>query len=232
MNILGIDTSFLSDTSIGLSFDGGEQVELNLRAPLSQEEKLLAAVDTCLNVLQKKVSDIDVIATGVGPGSFTGLRIGISTARGLAWSLKKKMIGLSSLDLLVHSLQPELFGPEDLLVPMIDARMEKVFSALYLDGKKISEDMDITPGDLKDMITKRPHKKLVLFGDGLVKYRDRFVDLHPVILNDHFISGISVCDAARRYIRENPGFTGAIEDVKPVYLRKSEAEAQAEKSKR
>lgn len=229
MNILGIDTSFLSDTSIGVSFDGGEQAELNLRAPMSQEEKLLAAVDTCLGVLRKKVSDIDVIAVGVGPGSFTGLRIGLSTARGLAWSLNKKMVGLSSLDLLVNSLPAELFSSDDLLVPLIDARMEKVFSALYQNGRKITADLDIAPDDLKGHIAKNTYKKIVLFGDGLVKFGPRFDDLKPVVLKDHFIRGISVCDAARRYIQENPGFSGRIEDVKPVYLRKSEAEVQADK---
>lgn len=231
MNILGIDTSFLSDTSIGLYFDGGMQAELNLRAPLSQEEKLLAAVDTCLNVLQKKMTDIDVIAVGVGPGSFTGLRIGLSTARGLAWSLNKKMIGLSSLELLVNSLPPELFSPEDLLVPMIDARMEKVFAALYRNGKPVTGDLDITPGGLKELILKQTYKNLILFGDGTAKYGGCFADLHPILLKDHFISGISVCNAAQRYINENPGFSGRIEDVKPVYLRKSEAEVMADKGK-
>jgi tRNA threonylcarbamoyladenosine biosynthesis protein TsaB len=230
MNILGIDSSFLSDTSIGLYFSGTERMELNLRAPLSQEEKLLSAVDTCLNVLNKKTADVDVIAVGTGPGSFTGLRIGISTARGLAWSLKKKMIGLSSLELLVNSLPAELVGPDDLLVPVIDARMDKVFAAVFQANKRLTDDMDISPEDLVELLKEHPHKRCLFFGDGLTKYGKVWNDSRVVQLKDISISGNAVCSMALKYIQENPGFRGNIEDVKPVYLRKSEAEVQADKN--
>lgn len=224
MNILGIDTSFLSDTSIGLYFSEAGELEMNLKAPLSQEEKLLAAVDSCLSVLNKKPEDVDVFAVGVGPGSFTGLRIGISTARGLAWSLKKKMIGLSSLELLANSVPRELLNPDDVLVPVVDARMDKVFSALFRNGERVTGDMDISPESLAELVRKNGGKRALFLGDGIDKYGDQFRGGHAVLMKNVSISGKTVCAMARDYIRKHPGFSGNVEDVIPVYLRKSEAE--------
>src|SRR5258708_3972425 len=104
MNILGIDTAFMSDTSIGYYFSENEELEINLKAPFSQEEKLLFSIDSGFQILQKNIQDIDLFAVGVGPGSFTGLRIGISTMKGLAWTLHKPLIRLSSLELLTLSI--------------------------------------------------------------------------------------------------------------------------------
>jgi tRNA threonylcarbamoyladenosine biosynthesis protein TsaB len=230
MNILGIDTSFIADTSIGVYFSESENVEIRLKAPMSQEEKLLAAIDSGLSILQKKIGDIDLIAAGVGPGSFTGLRIGIATAQSLAWSLGKKLMGLSSLDLLAYS-HPDSFDPETLLVPLIDARMNRVFTAFYTGGKKITGDLDIEPAELINKISSMGIEKIIFIGDGLKKYSEHFKEIPGkkiTLLPDYSISGLLICSQALKLYQENP-LLADNKTLEPVYLRKSEAEAMWDK---
>jgi tRNA threonylcarbamoyladenosine biosynthesis protein TsaB len=230
MNILGIDTSFISDTSIGLYFSDSENIEIKLKAPMSQEEKLLSAIDNGLSILQKKIGDIDLIAAGIGPGSFTGLRIGIATAQSLAWSLGKKLLGLPSLDLLAYSF-PDCHNKDTLLVPLIDARMNRVFTALYTGGKKITPNLDIEPVDLKSRIAEMEFKKIILMGDGLIRYSEILRNIpgkEITFLPDYSISGLVICRQALKLFNENAA-AAENKTLEPIYLRKSEAEAMLEK---
>ncbi len=244
MHILGIDTSFLSDTSIGISFSGPDhlnetdsknnkpqdyQLEMHLKAPFSQEEKLLHAIHSGFEILKRNIAEIDLIAVGIGPGSFTGLRIGIATAKSIAWTLKKKIIGLSSLELLVHSLPLPLLNESSLIVPLIDARMNKVFSALFSREKRISEDYDIEPETLLEIIKKRKEKDIVFTGDGLARYSSMFDKISGkkcYLIIDKVISGFTICNLA--CIQSEKRHSFEINSILPVYLRKSEAEIQAE----
>lgn len=227
MNILGFDTSFLSYASIGFYFSDIEQLEMQLKLPLSQEEKLLFAIDSGFNILKKSITDIDVIAVGAGPGSFTGLRIGIATAKSMAWSLNKKVTALSSLDLLVHSLPEKLLEANYIIVPIIDARMNRVFSAVYNGNKRLTEDLDIEPLKLKKLLQEYSGDKVIFLGDGTVKQREVFQDLSyksVVFLENFKISGNVIC---RDALKKISGTDYKFEDLnllEPVYLRKSEAE--------
>ena len=230
MKVLGIDSSFISNTSVGIFFSEDLQIEINLKNPLSQEEKLLSAVDACFNLINKDVREIDLIAVGIGPGSFTGLRIGIASAKGLAWSMKKEIMGLSSLELLVQSVSTDL-NKDVLVVPVVDARMNRVFAALFQGYDRVSDDLDIEPEKLIELIVKRKEKKIIFLGDGLLKYRDNFSaiqdkDLH--FLKDCPISGRVVCQYALS--KYKPG-GDSVKELEPVYLRMSEAEAQWEERK-
>ncbi len=227
MNILGIDTSFLEDTAIGLYFSVPHhcRLEMHIKAPLSQEEKLLYSVNAGLDILKKSLQDIDVIAVGVGPGSFTGLRIGITTAKSIAWALKKRIVGLSSLELLVKSIPAALFFNKPLVIPLIDARLNKVFTALFEGGKRITEDYDIEPGELALIIKRRKNKTVIFLGDGLTKYMNYFIKIPGkdcVHIPGAVISGGAICDIAYNLPAKEEDFDPG--RIVPVYLRKSEAE--------
>jgi tRNA threonylcarbamoyl adenosine modification protein YeaZ len=227
MNILGIDTSFLEDTSIGLYFSDSKpcSLSMNLKAPLSQEEKLLYSVKSGLDILKKSLNEIDVIAVGIGPGSFTGLRIGIASAKSIAWSLKKRIVGFSSLDLLVNSIPSAVFINNPLVVPLIDARLSRVFTALYEGNKRISEDYDIEPQVLAGKIKSQNNKMVIFLGDGLTKYKDYFTTIpgkELIFIAGAVISGCVICDMAASGELKDTDFNP--DRIEPVYLRKSEAE--------
>ncbi len=126
MNVLAVDTSSRSG-AVGIA--NGDQVlaELALKSQENHSARLLPSIDWALNRLQMKLEDIDVFGVVTGPGSFTGLRVGLATIKGFAWSLKKPVVGLSSLEVLARGLEV----PGATIVPMLDARREKVYSAAY-----------------------------------------------------------------------------------------------------
>ena len=232
MNILGIDTSFLSFTSIGYHFGGDQELEIKLNVPQSQEAKLLFSIHSGLEILQKDIQDIDVFAVTIGPGSFTGIRIGLATVKTLAWGLGKKIIAVSTTEALAASLPEELIGPETLVVPVIDARMSRVFSALFRNGKRLSEDMDIEPEKLLEMIAKDSGKCCIFLGDGIRKFEAVFKTTTGKdcrYLPNASVSGLTLCTMARGILEKNPEAALDPRIVEPVYLRKSEAEVLHDK---
>ncbi len=232
MTILGIDTSSATYTSIGFYFSNEEMMEINLKAPLSQEEKLFFAIDSGLKILKKDIKDVDVFAVGIGPGSFTGLRIGIAAVKSMAWSLSKKIIPLSSLDLLTDSAGIKVADKNVISIPMTDARMNKVFTAIYRNGGKISEDMDIEPAKLRNMIMKFDEENIMILGDGIQRHGSIFQNIPGKIIHfmpDAFIRGNIICRQALEKAAKDPLIISDVKDISPVYLRMSEAEAQRDK---
>ncbi|TEW55246.1 tRNA (adenosine(37)-N6)-threonylcarbamoyltransferase complex dimerization subunit type 1 TsaB [Psychromonas sp. RZ22] len=133
LNILCIDSSTEACSVAVLT----KQAELHQRfmlAPREHTQKILPTVDDVIKEAQLNLSDIDVIAYGQGPGSFTGVRIGISIAQGLAFGLEKKMVGISTLQAMAQQAFTETKCES--VYAAIDARMGEVYFAhyLYLDG--------------------------------------------------------------------------------------------------
>ena len=200
-----------------------------LKAPFSQEEKLMTVIDSGFTILGKSIQDVEAIALGIGPGSFTGIRIGLATAKGLAWSLGIKMAGLSSLEILARSLPEGLLDKDTLVVPLIDARMNKVFTALFKENSRETEDLDIVPSEWAGILDRRKEKKIVFIGDGYNRHAGAFggiKDKEIIYLKDTVISGLAICRLAEEKILGNKDFLENPKEILPVYLRKSEAEAQ------
>jgi tRNA threonylcarbamoyladenosine biosynthesis protein TsaB len=137
----------------------------------SHAEKLNVFIEAVLKDAGKSMKDLDAIAVGIGPGSYTGLRIGLSAAKGLCFALDVPLIGLGTLDVLGHELQGSGFVAEasDVLHPMVDARRMEVFTK-ELDGAGTSND-PARPLVLDDawctsLTSDRRH---VVFGDGADK---------------------------------------------------------------
>lgn len=224
MNILGIDTSFADFTSVGISFDDGVCTEINAKIPFSQEEKLLSMVDSLLSTSKKGLKDIDLFAVGIGPGSFTGIRIGIATVSGLAYSLGKEIMGLSTLELMAFTFAQTCPNPDFLIVPIIDARMGRVFTALFRGSERLWDDRDITPAELCEELMQK-NERLVLIGDGVKKYATIWESLGEKITASYpnfAISGDAICRYANLLYPSGAGKA----TPEPIYLRKSEAEAK------
>jgi len=138
---------------------------------LTHSEKLIPLINQSLEACDLKVSDIDVFACINGPGSFTGLRIGISTANALAQSTGKDIIGITSLETLAFTFN--YF--DGLIIPMIDARRDNVFTAVF-DGKtdfiNVLQDDIMTIDEVIDSL-KDTDRSLVFAGCGSLKAKDR-----------------------------------------------------------
>ncbi|MBI2370383.1 MAG: tRNA (adenosine(37)-N6)-threonylcarbamoyltransferase complex dimerization subunit type 1 TsaB [Deltaproteobacteria bacterium] len=126
MRVLAVETA-TSAGSVALVEKGEVVAELFLRTEAAHAERLLPAIDRVLGLAGASPHSLDGLAVGVGPGSFTGLRIGISTVKGLAWSLGRPVVGIPTLEALAcNALTSPL-----LLCPMLDARKAEVYAALY-----------------------------------------------------------------------------------------------------
>jgi tRNA threonylcarbamoyladenosine biosynthesis protein TsaB len=132
-NLLIIDTA-LEEAIVALSMDGKIVAELTNKETHSHASFIQVAIAKVLAEQQMAIGDLDAIAVTLGPGSYTGLRVGLATAKGIAYSLQKPLIGLSTLSALATAairLSPNIVEPPFQIFAMIDARRMEVFGAVY-----------------------------------------------------------------------------------------------------
>ncbi len=184
--ILNIETS-TNICSVAVSQDGAVVYQQQDEKGTSQNVSLGGFVDKALSFIDSHAIPLDSVAVSCGPGSYTGLRIGVSMAKGVCYGLNVPLIGIPTLEVLCVPIllhQEEL--PENaLLCPMIDARRMEVYSGIYDRAlnlvKPISADI-IDESSYADFMDKQP---VYYFGNGMDKCKDKIK--HP---NAHFIDGI------------------------------------------
>lgn len=169
-------------------------------------------------------SGLDAVAVSKGPGSYTGLRIGVSTAKGLAYGSNIPLIGIGTLDLLIPgALQnPEISRllkkkESILLCPMIDARRMEVYTALYTPGGKIIKDVSARIIDDKSFLEIMENRSIVFFGNGAEKCREMIT--HP---NAFFVEGIETSAEYMVPLSEDSFHQKKFEDLayfEPFYLK-------------
>ena len=173
---------------------------------------------------------VETIAVGIGPGSFTGLRIGVATARALAQALAKPLVGVGSLDSLAQGLgeNPQAEGGDRLAA--IDARRGQAFAALYgPDGRRVWDPFVAAPDQLAERLAARGGEPLA-GGDGAVRFRRQLEAAGAKVLADgdegHLISARHTCRLAAEMEPSEPG------EVEPTYLRPPDAELWREQQRR
>lgn len=218
MRLIAIETA----TTVGsISIIDDEKVisEFTLNVKATHSEKLMAAFDHLLSGSGLTINDMDGIAVSIGPGSFTGLRIGLSTAKGLSYASKKPLLAIPTLDALALNLPFSRY----LVCPILDARKGEVYTALYRDSEKVTDDMAVKPASLIEMIKE----DTVFLGDGVSAYRnilkEQLRDLYheaPLPLQLPKASNVAILalDRLRNNEADDP-FA-----LVPRYVRKSEAE--------
>jgi tRNA threonylcarbamoyladenosine biosynthesis protein TsaB len=221
--ILGIDTA---TPQVGVAIGGHEGVLASTQSARGRQhaEILTPAIEFTCRQARVTLAEISVVAVDLGPGLFTGLRVGIAAAKAMAHALRVPMIGVPSLDLLAL---PVRFSPR-LVVAAIDARRGELFFAFYrqVPGgvQRLSAHQLGTPDDLASEILARGDDCL-LVGDGALRYREVFDGLTRVeIVDDSFAfpSATSLVQLAHsQALREQ--FVN-LSDVQPMYLRKPDAE--------
>lgn len=227
MKLLALDTSSIT-TTVAL-LDGDRIMgEYSLNYRKDHSEKLMPMVEELLKGCKVKPREIDVFAVSLGPGSFTGLRIGIATMATMAQALGKKVVGVPTLKALAYNL----YNIDGLICPIIDAQRDSVYTALYkwIDGEMV-ELMDQQIINIDDLvhILKEKKEKIYFVGDGLERFSQNLKDgLHRQFLIPPskliIPSASSVAEVAKIQMGK-----GIIMDIAPIYMRKSGAEVQYEK---
>lgn len=176
MLILAIDTTSVC-ASVAIIEDGHMHGEFTLNHPKTHSQKVMPMLEALLKESGFKLTDMDAIAVANGPGSFTGIRIGLSTAKGLAQPFGTKVYEVSSLLGLAYNLE----GSDALLCPLMDARRDEVYTALYTfeateDGMRIKHllpEQGIHPlkwGEAVAQVQAETGKRVIFLGDGARKY--------------------------------------------------------------
>ena len=161
---------------------------------------IMNKVEECFNKSNITPNDIDKILVAVGPGSYTGIRIGVTIAKTMAWTLNKKIVPISSLELLISG-----YDTDKLLVPYIDARRNAVFAGVYNnDLDIILEERYITLSKLNDFLLNKDYE--FVSDDNLIECSEPKLDILKIVNKYKNIDGI------------NP------HSVNPVYLKQTEAE--------
>jgi len=221
--ILGIETATVQ---AGCAIGGHEGVLASAHSAKGKRhaENLTPAIEFICEQAQIELAEIGLVAVDVGPGLFTGLRVGIATAKAVAFALRVPMIGVSSLDLLAF---PVRFSPR-LIVAAIDARRSELYYAFYrqVPGgvQRISEHAVGSPEDLASELLAIG-EEVLLVGDGAHRYREAFDGLAKVEIVDpgnSYPSAASLVQLAHaRALRED---FSQIDAIEPVYLRRPDAE--------
>lgn len=218
---LSFDTT-TSACSIALSTGPRLVGEINLDSPITHSVRLLPGIDYLLTQAGIQIEEIDAFAVINGPGSFTGIRIGLATAKGLAQAHQKPVIPISAFDAWAEkcSLRPGK------IVPFIDARRHEVYAAMYdLTENPMKLLMPGLVGRPEAVLATLPDSDLVFVGDGALQYRS-LIEQHPsgkwrVEESDLFLGRAMGTLAWRRW---QEGVMQTPAEVQPVYLRKSDAE--------
>jgi tRNA threonylcarbamoyladenosine biosynthesis protein TsaB len=223
MKVLGIDTS-TSCGAVGLIDDGEVISDYLLNLPVTHSERLLGAVEFVLREARCSIENMDGWAIALGPGSFTGLRIGVSTVKGLAFATGKPVAGVSILDVLASQIAPT---PHP-ICPILDARKREIYTAFYRyeqggSLKRQSDYQAIRPENLIKKITE----PTIFLGDGVKTYRDFLLNSLPssAIFPPaplHVSHGSMVAKLGFELLQKGEHLN--LSTFSPLYIRPSEAE--------
>ena len=233
MRILGIDSSSLV-ASVSVLEDGIILGEYTINHKITHSQTLLPMIEQLLKMIEVEVSTIDAIAIAAGPGSFTGLRIGGSTAKGLAQALNVPIISVPTIDAMAYNI----YMSGAYICPIMDARRNQVYTGVCTFEKdkfevvKEQEPMEIDV--LLEELTKLYEKEardIVFLGDGVpvfTRYINEKLEIPhffaPAHLNRQRASSVATLGA--KYYEE--GKYVKAQDFVPIYLRQSQAEMSKE----
>jgi tRNA threonylcarbamoyladenosine biosynthesis protein TsaB len=225
MKVLALETATTTGGIAILEDSLGLISESRINIRIAHSERLMSAIEWLLNASRITMGDIDAFAVSIGPGSFTGLRIGLSTAKGLCYATGKPIVPVPTLDALARTLP---FCPH-LICPMLDARKNEVYTAIYKwekgTMKKVINETSVKPSDLLDVI----NETTVFLGEGAKIYKQIITDcLHKNAVfapqSKMSPSALTVAEIAVEKLKRDK--TADPVGLTPLYIRKSEAEVR------
>lgn len=231
-NILALDCS---SNILSIYLKNGKDEYFSLRnIGLRHSEKLLQLIDNLMKEAELKPADLDLVCCTRGPGSFTGLRIAMATAKGISAAAGVPLVSVLTTDYLAAGAQQD-----QLTIPVIDAKKRRYYSGLYRNGSCVEGPLDIAPVDLAKVIAAQrlSGEQVVITGPdaqkalseltetGLEAFGDELPVLDPLFASSRiaFMAELAV----QQFNEKGPDAEGS----GPLYLRKSEAEEAADRKK-
>ncbi|MDY3251073.1 MAG: tRNA (adenosine(37)-N6)-threonylcarbamoyltransferase complex dimerization subunit type 1 TsaB [Candidatus Choladocola sp.] len=227
MKILALDSSGLV-ASVAVVEDDVLLAEYTVNYKKTHSQTLLPMLDEAARMIELDLNSLDAIAVAGGPGSFTGLRIGSATAKGLGLALDKPLVHIPTVDALAYNL----YGAAGIICPLMDARRNQVYTGIYrFEGKKfctVLKQCPLAVSEIADKINELG-EPVTFVGDGVPVYREILqelikvpFDFAPAHVNRQRAS--SVAALAVLYVKEGRTETAAAHV--PEYLRLSQAERE------
>ncbi len=247
MKILALDSSGLV-ASVAVLCDDVLQAEYTVNYKKTHSQTLLPMLEEVQKLIELDLATIDAIAVACGPGSFTGLRIGSATAKGLGLALNKPLIGVPTLEGLAY----QLYGTDKVVCPIMDARRNQVYTGIYefkrMDNRSLAEKEDFEGNCMEgtfSFVTIEPQcavdireiaeklnalgREVCLLGDGVPVFKEQLAGLltvpysyAPAQMNRQ--SAACVGALAQEYYRQGRIISAA--EHQPEYLRLSQAERE------
>lgn len=235
MKILGLDSSGLV-ASAAIVEDDRLLAEYTTDYKKTHSQTLLPMLNELKEMIELDLNTVDAIAVAAGPGSFTGLRIGSATAKGLGLALDKPLIEVPTLE----GLAWNLWGTDRIVCPLMDARRNQVYTAAYEfqregEGFLLCPVIEQAPMDIVEMLEKLNAlgRETVFLGDGVSVYRALIGErcrvpysVAPAGANRQRAANIAVLGAV--YMRQGRIVTAA--EHQPIYLRQSQAERERDEA--
>lgn len=236
MRSLAVDTS-TATAGIAVVDEKGLLAEFLIKDMKTHSQKLVPMLKELLGSLKLTPGDIDVYAAVTGPGSFTGLRIGVTTIKSLAYALDKPVAGITSLDALANAA----VAAEDTVVcPIMDARNNQVYTAIYRpqNGMMTNQSgyMGLHVSELVKLFEEKYENVRILFtGDGVLLHRDFLkIELNDrcLFMPDFTLQQMAASAAKLALLRHTTGESMDQTELKPFYLRPSQAEREYAKKQK
>lgn len=235
MKILALDSSGLV-ASAALVEDDNLIAEYTIQYKKTHSQTLLPMLEEIRDMVELDLNTVDAIAVAAGPGSFTGLRIGSATAKGLAFALDKPIVPVPT----VEGLAYQMYGTDALVCPIMDARRNQVYTGIYeFIYYEDKYDMHVVKGQCAaafDEIAEALNnlgRKVIFLGDGVPVFRERMAEVMQVpytLAPAHRNRQSAACIAALGSLYYAQGKVESGADHAPVYLRLSQAERERAES--
>ncbi|CCZ42501.1 universal bacterial protein YeaZ [Clostridium sp. CAG:122] len=229
MKILGIDSSGLV-ASAAIADEKNIIAEFTVNNKQTHSQTLLPMIEKVVDMSGIELEQIDAIAIAAGPGSFTGLRIGSATAKGIGLALKKPIVSVPTLEGIAYRVS--VF--DGLICPIMDARRGQVYTGIYkADGDGLTCLSEQKAVDIHDILKELEEydEKVIFLGDGVEVHRETIENelknefvFAPVHLSKQSAAAVAVLGS----IYFEQGKAESADEHKPIYLRKSQAERERE----
>ena len=230
MKILGIDTS-TRFCSLGLIEEDSVLIEYTLNNSKKKHSSILIpTIKDMLERINLTLQDIDGIAVSLGPGSFTGLRVGLGVAKGLSYACSLPLLGIPTLDALAFSLKEIPY----LICPILEAKRDEIYDVVFRGGNKLSKVLDYKCEDIYSLVVRVSllKEKVIFLSESIKKYLDIIKEKmgkDALFINPQVVlsKGINIAFLGLEKLKKGKG--DDIFTLSPFYLRKSEAEINWEK---
>lgn len=234
MKILGIESSGMV-AGVAIVEDDILVAEYTVNYKKTHSQTLLPMLSEIVSMTETDLQTVDAIAVAAGPGSFTGLRIGAATVKGLGLALEKCVIEVPSCEAMAYNLCMN----KGLIVPIMDARRSQVYCGIYTFEDELKIIMDQAAMGIDELVEHlnqigQGYEQIIFLGDGVPVYREKIaegmrIDYSFAPANMNRQRAASVATLGMEYLKK--GKTVSADEMKPIYLRKSQAEREREQQK-